>query len=138
VQVGDPHDTTLALRTASGPRVRGAFAVCRWPPLAAEAGICPAGGRARVAGRCEEGGVRGGTMGSPASVSVGRTGHVLEAAVDGERHDDRLGPEPFRETQRADDVRPRRDAREDALLPGEPESRRERLVVLDRPDLVDV
>src|SRR3954451_10422219 len=69
--------------------------------------------------------------------SVGRRAHVLEAAVDGERDDDCIRAELVRQAQRRDDVRARRDAREDALLACEAERHVDRFAVFDRPHVVD-
>src|SRR5690349_7032025 len=87
-----------------------------------------------------KGGSSSGRAPAPLSSSgrVRRNAHVLEAAVDGERDDHGARPEPFRETVRADDVRPGRDAGEDALLLRKAQGHGERLVVLDRLDVVDL
>src|SRR5436305_11445630 len=76
----------------------------------------------------------GGTLCPTASAELGERidAHVLETAVDGQGHDHRVRPEALGETMRADHVRPRRDAREDALFAREPKRHLDRLVVFDR------
>src|SRR4051794_17841791 len=68
---------------------------------------------------------------------VRRAALVLEAAVDGERHDHRVGAEALREPVRTDDVRAGRDAPEDSLLARKAKGHLERRVVLDRLHVID-
>jgi len=78
------------------------------------------GGSARAAKASEGGGdvsIRIPNVATTAlQVRVRRDAHVLEAAVDGERHDHGSRAEPLRQSVRADDVRAGRDAGEDALF----------------------
>src|SRR6185295_13756573 len=73
---------------------------------------------------------------SVSGLRVGRARHVLEAAVDRKRDDDRLGAELFGHASTADHVRPTRDAREDPLFLGESSGHLDRLLVLDDRYLV--